>query len=561
MAINDEIESQKTSLQDCQALLAVAKEVQSLAQLRLEQVVTISEVLRKLEGRDSSPKSQSNSALSIMYQRVMAAKESMEEWQINDQQEAQDMLKLTSHCAFDLENEVDANKSMLALSARSLEFLVTLKKGIETEILPMKELLGARRRLPAELWGQIFLERVINDEEEYKSRGRDGTPPFTALKLSTVCQFWRAIVQGQPSLWQYIAIPRATAISRSQWDRVDHHRAMARGSPCIVYVVPDSRGEQGSTLHQYLLLQQFSQFRSLELRVSRRTSEAEDLLAATQPRVDELILIGSVKQGSSGTSCPLVYKALKNVRTLRCIDVHPSMRLSSPHTQQLPITSAYFQQTYLDSRSMIQFLEALPELETLTIDLHWPYTIEADNSRSPVIIHNLTNVNTSAAVLVALFTDEVMLPALQCITIQLSTESRSEELHWSTFLNVHQRRSSIKSLTLASEESEFSRAGIHCPETYAQMAGQIHELERLELKGDCVVAILERLGRPFPRLEELSISSSGVTEEVLEEFLEAYHAEKKASLRLRLGECPAMSTTAKARLMELAAHTSSRESK
>jgi hypothetical protein len=101
----------------------------------------------------------------------------------------------------------------------------------------MKDLIGPRRRIPDELWSMIFWDRVMEDEEEYQVTWREGNPPFTTLKLSWVCRLWRQIIIEQPSLWQYIALPRTLYLSPAQVERVKYCQQRLKEHPSKLYMV------------------------------------------------------------------------------------------------------------------------------------------------------------------------------------------------------------------------------------------------------------------------------------------------------------------------------------
>ncbi|KAG8823705.1 hypothetical protein FRC17_009249 [Serendipita sp. 399] len=105
-----------------------------------------------------------------------------------------------------MEDEIEATRSILAFIRSRNTTLATQKTAIERDWLKKMDLLSARRQIPEEIWREVFIFRVLDDERQYQLSGYKGTPPFTALKLSGVCQYWRRIALEQQELWAFIAI-------------------------------------------------------------------------------------------------------------------------------------------------------------------------------------------------------------------------------------------------------------------------------------------------------------------------------------------------------------------
>jgi len=489
-----------------------------------------------------------------IYDDMLRDKYKLENRHADSISEAREDFARASRRVYELEAELDAARSMLAFTQRSALFLLDLKGRIQDELRPKKDLVGARRRVPAELWAQIFLESVRRDEKEFEVVGREGSPPFTSLRLSWVCKFWRAIAQTQPALWQYIAIPRAVEVSQYQWERVRFYLSLAKAYPPSVYVVPECRGEPGSGLRTHQLLQQFERFRKLELRVSRRTSEAEDLLATLEPNVDELVLVGTFKAGTPGTNCPLNYGALVNVKGITCVHLQPFMRNPSPNVEVRHLTTAKFIQNALDSRSVLQFLEALPTVEDVEIELLADFSCDADIARASIVLPGIKRISGGIDVLCGLFTQAEALPNLEHVTLKSETGNGKEDsgIQWSHFLGIHSRATSIQSLTLGTIVVPATTTNI--AEAYARIVQQLPHLHSLHLMEDAIVHALEgmRITQNIPtELRILLLSGDTVKEDHIATFLRYFHTTRRADLELGFVDCPTLSDDSRERLAKL----------
>jgi hypothetical protein len=72
------------------------------------------------------------------------------------------------------------------------------------------------RRLPLELWDQIFLHylkasRDLPENTDLVLNSRHRCPSSTPVTLSTVCKPWRAAVLATPSVWGDVTLPMFTA--------------------------------------------------------------------------------------------------------------------------------------------------------------------------------------------------------------------------------------------------------------------------------------------------------------------------------------------------------------
>ncbi|KAG8798733.1 hypothetical protein FRC18_008563, partial [Serendipita sp. 400] len=132
-----------------------------------------------------------------------------------------------------LEEDADATRSVLSVTRHRNETFELIKKTLTKDLSEKLELLSARRRTPDEIWRQIFLLRAVDDELDFELQERIGRPPFTSLRLSAVCQYWRRLVESQTDLWQCIALLNGN--NTSSKPRLDHYLAKLGNRIPIVY--------------------------------------------------------------------------------------------------------------------------------------------------------------------------------------------------------------------------------------------------------------------------------------------------------------------------------------
>ncbi|KAL0063518.1 hypothetical protein AAF712_009615 [Marasmius tenuissimus] len=91
-----------------------------------------------------------------------------------------------------------------------LEDLETRRMVLEERIKQRRDTVSVRRRIPVELWEQIFAMVYSMKEDEYllTLRSSRGVLPVMApaVALSQVCSRWRGIVLSTPGLWASISI-------------------------------------------------------------------------------------------------------------------------------------------------------------------------------------------------------------------------------------------------------------------------------------------------------------------------------------------------------------------
>ncbi|KAG8829699.1 hypothetical protein FRC17_006169 [Serendipita sp. 399] len=105
----------------------------------------------------------------------------------------------------DMELELDGWRSSLELADNGLKYLRSACSQIEKEISSAKRTFHPLRRIPSDLWIDIFNHVVDGEVHDYFQRNSNLPLRSTPYILSQVCRLWRQIVIGKKSLWCFVA--------------------------------------------------------------------------------------------------------------------------------------------------------------------------------------------------------------------------------------------------------------------------------------------------------------------------------------------------------------------
>jgi hypothetical protein len=455
----------------------------------------------------------------------------------------------------DAEQDVSAGKSTLYFLRDSLSSLHYLKERTKDRLSRMKDLTSSRRRIPDELWAQIFEMRVGEDEEKLTSRDFSGPAPFTVVRLTWVCRLWRTIITRKPSLWRYIAIPSRQHISHNQWDRIRYFRQRLKNNSPHVYAVPKASSFDNSRYSFRDLLTQFDSFQRMKLYVPRDSFYIESAFEVSQPHVHELLLIGDYPGTHPAIGIPSLDMSflLRNVHTLSCTRVRPYISVDSisnmPH-----LRSVHLDLPAISPHSMTSFLSAASTLNSVTLD-HIdgrpeyvdPYLTVEQN------LPNVTTLSTTLSILTHVFKANIRLPSLKTVYVRVwhhSSDERALE-RWDSFLSAGQRRNTINTLGFTLNPRWTTPPSTI--EKVAQFIKRLPKCQRLKLTGVLVVPILERLAEDIP--EELhhliAAKSDEVTEEHFETFIKAFYSKRNRPLSLQIDECSSISEPGKMGLLDM----------
>lgn len=462
---------------------------------------------------------------------------------------AQEVARKSSTEVKGIKLELDARKSLYHFSKMSLNSVNNMKRRVLEQLKFMKEVTAAHRQMPHELWAQIFTLRVLEDEKEYSEKKREGNPPFTTLKLTWVCQSWRAIIHDLPALWRYIAIPRNLRVTAPQKERIEYYMKCMKSSLPIVYSVPDSSGNEDNLV---ALLQPIPSFERLEIHISSSSDVAEDLIESISPTVHDLVLIGEPDTDLPVTYCALKYGSIRSVKSISCFDIRLDIKEQDGQDGETGIEAISFEQAHIDKGDLFGFLMQVPSINSVGLLMKWPYNIENDVPLAAVLLDNITNITAHLTVLGRVFDDEVVLPNLKSLMVKLEyfADAQTIKEDWESFLATHHRAGSIVKLGLSGIPLIEVPDGV--PEVCRHFVGQVPNVEHLILEGDIVQYALEGLSGEDKvplKLNELTIqTNTDVTEEEIGNFLKMAHKVHKRPLILHLANCSSLSEEVKQRL-------------
>jgi hypothetical protein len=556
-SLQSEAETYKVAVQESELVFGAASKLFKCVEITFKALNGISSALLELRGRDSSvPTSHIAVSPNPLYREIALDGMALENTRDEYIESVRLIFERAAQRVREAERELEANRSMLYFVTQSLNTAFEHKEMLRDQIGRMRELVGARRRIPEELWIQVFMERVKEDEECFQTSNREGRPPFSALRLTWICRSWRMLITNCPMLWRYIAIPRTFHISPTQWDRLNYSVGRLKSIPAIVYATRYSPDRTSFPLHD--ILRYCHSFDRLELNVSRRHSMTEHLLDIVRPIIRNLTLIGSHKAGHAATSCPINYHALQNVKSLTCRNVQPLFRPINFQNAPLILTSVSFVQSYIDRRVMLSFLEIATSVTNVTLDLVSPFTIASDPPHSQITLGRISTLSGNPIALSIVFDRHVELPNLRSVTLKMETITDIHEVirRWSSFILAHQRKRTIDTLGITGGPLlTIHDRGTEFLSFLVELAPSI---QTLNLDGTAAIPVLQGLAlekEPLLKFGRLIISNNNsITEEDISAFLNLYYERKNQPLSLRILNCPSIPEHIERRLVAGASH-------
>jgi hypothetical protein len=488
--------------------------------------------------------------------RLVFARLSIEEECKELQKLAQAVQERSQHDFIDAEQELDAGKSMLYFIKDALQTSLDKKSRMEERMCEMKDLVTPRRRMPDELWVQIFTIRVMEDEAEHATSSKDGCPPYTVLRLTWVCRLWRTIITGQPVLWQYIPIPCSDLCCYIQRERIEYYIQNVKSYPPTVYMSSWTLDWHPLEFRLSDVLKQITYFKRLEIYVALSEEVADELLNGLRPNAHELVLMNGRTKRKAYTV--LSANTLRRVDTLSCVRLQPRCKESSddegdwecsaPIVKVIRITTAHF-----NTESMIDFLR-LSQTVDLAIKLISPYRIDDLYLYISTTLPHLTTLSADLHVLAALFDCCVAIPNVYSVTVQLDWNTcldESLEL-WTTFLSAHQRKEQLTTLGISGPDVEVEQK--NRVEMCIGLINNSPNINHLILEQSIVTSTLEILPGHFPPgANRLTITKSdNVTETHLVQFIRSVQESRSGSLTLEIQQCRLVSEQAIERLSQLA---------
>jgi hypothetical protein len=453
------------------------------------------------------------------------------------------------------EQEADASRSMLYFIEKALQISLDVRAKLEDRMREMKELVTSRRRMPDELWVQIFTRRVIEDEDEYLASNRTGNSPFTVLRLTWVCRLWRSIIIGQAALWQYIPIPRSDMCTPKQRSRIEYYIEQVKKVPPTVYMIQEREDRHMPKFPLSNLLERIAFFKRLELYIEPDDEESDDLLTGLKPNAQEVVLINARVNVGQASPCVLSPAVLGKVDVLSCIHLQPTIDVDYEYDwdDSSKLGAIRLRTTFFDADSMVNFLHS-SQASDLTIDLLPPYCIDGHGPYMDTSLPELRTVCASLTALTGIFENLVNIPNLCTIRIQLDWNTCSEHSleEWTTFLSAHQRKEQITTFGICGFDSQVPQDQL--PGLCISLISALPNISHLILEQSAVVPTLKVLPQDLPPgLTQISIASSeDVTESHLVEFIQSVRGRGNGSLAVAIQQCPSLSEQSIGRLLQLA---------
>jgi hypothetical protein len=381
---------------------------------------------------------------------------------LSPQDATQATTQVAFHSAHDAAIEVESCQSILYFLNHDLTSLLDLKQRVEEKLLQMKDLISSRRRIPDEIWVQIFTERVKEDEEPYTHMDQYKTPPPTTLRLTWVCRLWRAIIVEQQPLWRYIYIPLMEHLTQNHVDRIRHFKSRLRTIPPYVYTAV---GTELSTYKGHLLVDLFEEFASfgrLKLNIKHNGYFTKQMLRSLDSNVQELILVGrSQPEGRHAVHIDISCLP-KGIQSLRCTGLQ--LYESTTTTNQVKRGTPYLKTIYISTDQisqpkLIPPLRAIKSLTTLTITCLFATMFSYELIPGHATLTNLTSISCDIQTLAIIFGSNIHLPKLTNLSVETAAfyeDGRSGDLvekWWNDFISLDLRRNGISSFRLLANYS------------------------------------------------------------------------------------------------------------
>ncbi|CCA70765.1 hypothetical protein PIIN_04700 [Serendipita indica DSM 11827] len=212
--------AQKGFIHNYEEALAIAEAMRRVAE-KTRDVMAESENMLQPHDADTSVKSEGQSY--HKHQRLFRDAQATRRSAVEEAQKATRKIAEMDASIRDIQQEIKGEQSVLAVLEMSMQSTITSIERVKADIALKEAVISARHFVPVEIWRDIFSFRVSEDEALFYDNKRKGIPPFTALKLSAVCRYWRDIVTSSAELWKYIAVPHHDRITVGQRDRITYY--------------------------------------------------------------------------------------------------------------------------------------------------------------------------------------------------------------------------------------------------------------------------------------------------------------------------------------------------
>ncbi|KAG8815714.1 hypothetical protein FRC17_000610 [Serendipita sp. 399] len=543
---NGEITRCLTTIQDNEESLVIIQALLKSTEVRITTSRQVSELLSCVSLRDTENLAQNASiGSSIHLQMVRRYHEASE----TNEVELEDLLSTLNDLDMrrgNLEADLEATRSILAIARCRNETLVASEKAIQQDLSRKLQILSAHRRFPSELWGEIFAFIVADAEEQFRLGSRVGTPPFSALTLSAVCHLWREIAFGRPELWQHVAI--CSSKIRHNEARTEHYLSRIRDKiPPIVYTyssinfIPPNRAKLATwPFVSRLLCGLNPKLKLLDIALDIPFVIHRNFLPSLNVDTEELLLR---KQSGKSTLPIFVHRhRIQHLKSLTCHRIQlllesefsPDPALLPSPNDQLKLRTITFTDSELQYGTLIGFCREAPSLAHLNIR-----TSELIYQNSRVGVAGLTfralrKLSLQSTHLPA-FSSESLVPNLE--EVDLTCRSYAI-LDWNEFIAVGSRSQALRTLTLRACIDEVTSESLEdLKMTYESILVSLPKLGCLHIYGESGGGEVLLTAKGLLRLERLVLHHSDVHDSALAELLMEAYQSRQDPISLTFDQC------------------------
>lgn len=481
--LEEQITAQGDIIHNCKETLAMADAICRITQLTRE-TITENRMIIASYMSDKSLRAPCNISSYTRYQTLYSEIQSAEQNAADEWRSATEKLAELATIKRETNRDLESESSLLEVYELSKKDISVTIARLQESISVKRNMASARRIVPPEIWEHIFLLNVSEDEATFNDTKRSGKPPFTALKLSAVCQNWRSIARGQPKLWQCIAIPHHDKISTGQRGRISYYRAQC--SPLLPKVYTYTHNVLVGSFTVDLvdfMLDTFSKYSELDLlarpfSVMRGPTHMQ-VLERLVPRTDVLKLTGYCEWRHPCPAANLDF--LQKTKHLIVIGQNMDLRGIYNSAENLTLTSLHLTEVAMQTEIFPGWLQPLKKLKYLGIfKVTFTPAAVVGNVEMPAMEHLLCDFSVYSFI-----SRSMNAPRLKQLDL---IAANIEELHahdWDTKLGTNFHKN-VRTLTIA------------------HMSTQILEFDELGRILDC-----------FPNVMHLGLGGTSITSGLL----------------------------------------------
>jgi len=421
-------------------------------------------------------------------------------------------------------DEHAAHESAHIAASESMLFCTTTLHEVDQSIAKKKGALSGLRRVPTEIFQQIFIEAVdarqheiitsLSSYEEPELLYRDlnalsetlNLVPFT---LSATCKRWWAICLSTPQLWMYARVPMICPtdmgykiIGKTQFERC---LLLAQKRPLDLTVLPCYNPTQNAATYPNLVLPAESQ----TLRVNI-VWHSNDTILPEIPSPTELCIVASVNSHIGYTEV-LPTQLLANTKTLRCMGI--SLWIRSAVGIQIVHISHSKNRTRLPYTIFRDLLRNCPQLEELHLENQVPpFSNHHRFSSTHQQLHTLSFTGVVFPWVMKVFTG--CFPHLSRLVLTDINGFNSHKYSWSPPHSISDQLSLLTHIEVHTASEPSVVASLR--PLFEASTG----LRTLTLVGSAVEPMLEMLMLADPkRVQELRLSDSDANGTTLRDYL------------------------------------------